>query len=85
MLHPLSIMHNPLSIGESTMNTDSLERKAPEPVRKTSSVRRAAVILGVSPGHLYGAIRRGEVPHIKIGERVLIPNSVIDRILDGAK
>jgi excisionase family DNA binding protein len=65
--------------------TDSLERKAPPPERKTSSVRRAAIILGVSPGHLYGAIKRGEFPHVKIGQRVLIPNTVIERLLSDIK
>jgi excisionase family DNA binding protein len=63
---------------------DSLARKEPPAERKTCSVRRAAVLLGMSPGHIYGAIRRGEFPHIKVGTRVVIPNTVIEKLLDGA-
>jgi excisionase family DNA binding protein len=59
--------------------------KEPPAVRRTTSVRRAAVQLGMSPGHLYGAIKRNEFPHIKIGTRVMIPNTVLDKLLDGEK
>ena len=55
-----------------------------KPERQTSTVREAARRLGVSPNHLYLQIKAGRFPHIKIGERVVIPTVALDRMLDGA-
>jgi excisionase family DNA binding protein len=53
-----------------------------KPKRQTVGVREAAERLGVSPGHLYLQIRANQFPHLKIGQRVLIPIAAIDRLLD---
>lgn len=37
------------------------------------SVRDAARLLGVSPRHLHTLTHRGEVPHVRLGHRVLYP------------
>jgi excisionase family DNA binding protein len=31
----------------------------------------------------YGAIRRGEIPHIRMGRRLLIPRQALERLLSG--
>jgi excisionase family DNA binding protein len=53
-----------------------------KPDRQTSTVREAARRLGVSPNHLYLQIKANKFPHIKIGERVVIPTVVLDRMLE---
>jgi excisionase family DNA binding protein len=38
----------------------------------TQSVRQAAQDLGIGVNQAYEAVRRGEIPHIKIGKRILV-------------
>jgi len=49
--------------------------------RLTFSAPEAAKILGISLGGVYAGIRRGEIPAVRIGGRVLIPREYIDKIL----
>ena len=53
------------------------------PGRLTWTVEEAAAALGVSRAFAYDAIRRGEIPAIKIGRRILVPRSALDRLLEG--
>lgn len=46
---------------------------SPEPL--TMSVEDAAKLLGVSRGLAYEAARRGELPTIKLGRRLLVPTA----------
>ncbi|MGI8852331.1 MAG: helix-turn-helix domain-containing protein [Methyloceanibacter sp.] len=43
-----------------------------EDERLTESVREAAKEAGIGVNQAYEAIRRGEIPHIKIGKRILV-------------
>lgn len=43
------------------------------------SVADAAACLGVSPSMLRGLISQSEVPHIRVGGRVLIPRAALER------
>ncbi len=43
------------------------------PQRLTMTVEEAAVVLGISRASAYGAVSRGEIPCIRIGRRILIP------------
>jgi excisionase family DNA binding protein len=47
------------------------------------TVEEARYRLGLSRGGCYEAIRRGEIPSIRIGKRILIPKSALLRLLDG--
>lgn len=49
--------------------------------RLTYSVDEAAEVLGISRASAYEAIRKGEIPHIKIGKRILIPRVALDDLL----
>jgi len=49
--------------------------------RLTYSVDEAAEVLGISRASAYEAIRKGEIPHIKIGKRILIPRVMLDDLL----
>lgn len=41
--------------------------------RLTYTVDEAAALLGIGRNHAYAAIQRGEIPHIRVGRRILIP------------
>jgi excisionase family DNA binding protein len=47
----------------------------------TYTAREAAERLGIGLTSLYAGVRRGEVPAIQIGRRVLIPRSRLDDML----
>ena len=52
--------------------------------RKTQSIRETAKILGIGVNQAYEAARRGEIPTIKIGKRILVPVAAFERMLQGA-
>lgn len=51
--------------------------------RKTLTVPEAAKILGIGKNQAYEAARRGEIPTIKIGKRVLVLAAALERKLEG--
>jgi excisionase family DNA binding protein len=51
--------------------------------RRTMTVEEAAQALGISRNGAYAAVRRGEIPAIKIGDRRLVPIVAIERLLEG--
>lgn len=53
------------------------------PERLTLTVEEAAAVLGISRAFAYEAVRRGEIPSIRIGRRVLVPRAALERLLDG--
>lgn len=59
--------------------------EAETPGRLTCTVEEAAVALGVSRAFAYDAVRRGEIPAVKIGRRILIPRSALKELLDSSK
>ena len=52
--------------------------------RLTYNVREAAKLLGLSKNSAYQACLKGEIPHLKIGKRILIPRVQLDRMLNEA-
>lgn len=50
---------------------------------KTVSVEQAGKIIGIGRNQAYDAVRRGEIPSIKIGGRILVPRVALDRMLNG--
>ena len=49
------------------------------------SVGDCAHLLGLSRSSCYEGIRRGEIPHLKIGRRILIPKVQLERLLQAGK
>lgn len=49
----------------------------------TVTVDEAARALGIGRNTAYEAVRRGEIPSIRIGYRVLIPRAALERLLKG--
>ena len=52
--------------------------------RLTYSVDEAARLLGISRNSCYEAIRRGEIPMIRLGRRILVPRSRLEDLLEQA-
>ncbi len=50
--------------------------------RLSLSVAEAAVVLGISPNTVTAEIRKGRLPSIRHGRRVLIPVAALRRRLD---
>jgi len=47
----------------------------------TMSVSEAAKKLGVARNSLYEGVKRGEVPYVRIGKRILIPIAALEKKL----
>ena len=54
------------------------------PSARTLSVADAARLLGISRSLAYECVRRGELPSIRLGTRIVVPASAIDEILSRA-
>ena len=44
------------------------------------SVKEIADLFGVSAGLIYAQIKRGDIPSLKIGRRILIPIEFIEKL-----
>jgi excisionase family DNA binding protein len=54
------------------------------PERVVYFVSAVAAMLGVGRSTVYDAINRGEIAHIRIGHRVVLPKHLIDAMLEPA-
>jgi excisionase family DNA binding protein len=64
---------------------DSASRsRGDTPRRLVRTVEEASVLLGISRAHGYRLINRGELRHIRLGRRILVPDRAIDDLLAGA-
>jgi excisionase family DNA binding protein len=54
------------------------DQTLPNPkLQPTLSVEQAGDLLGVSRGAAYQAIREDQIPHFKIGKRIIVPTSQV--------
>jgi excisionase family DNA binding protein len=59
-------------------------RKAePSAERLVIDVGEAAKILNISRGAAYAAAKRGDLPTVRIGGRILVPRTALMRLLEG--
>ena len=49
--------------------------------RLTLNVKEAGMLLGLSRGLMYDAIRTGRIPSIRVGRRILIPRAALEQLL----
>ncbi len=54
-----------------------------ETARRTLTVPEAGRLLGLGRQASYEAVRRGELPVLRIGRRLLVPAPALDRLLGG--
>lgn len=50
--------------------------------KATATVDEVALIMGIGRRQAYEAVNRGEIPSIRLGNRILISTRVINQILD---
>ena len=51
---------------------------------KVLTVEEAGKWLGIGRSAAYDAIQRNELPHIRIGRRIVVPIRALERLLDGS-
>lgn len=51
--------------------------------RETLTIEEAARMLGIGRNSAYEAARRGEIPTLRIGRRLVVPRAALERILKG--
>ena len=47
------------------------------------TVEEAGALLGLGRSGAYDAVRRGDLPTIRIGRRILVPKEALERMLSG--
>ena len=52
----------------------------PQPL--TITVERAGQLLGISRGLAYDLIRRGELPAVRLGRRLVVPVGAVESLLN---
>ncbi len=55
-----------------------------EPERMTLSVEEAAGVLGISRALAYELVRRGELPRLRLGRRVVVPRRALEELVASA-
>ena len=50
----------------------------------TFTVSETASLLGLSRNSAFKGVMRGEIPHIKVGKRILIPRRALEAMLESA-
>jgi excisionase family DNA binding protein len=68
----------------SDQKTEAVKRVKPKEKCRTMSIDQAAQILGLGRSTAYRYVESGEIPSIRIGNRVLITDTIIERLLAGA-
>ena len=53
--------------------------------RETYTVEEAAKVLGISKPSMYAAVKRGEIPVIKIGRVIRVPKAAMSHWLAGIR
>lgn len=56
--------------------TDSIERPL------VYTVTQTATLLGISRTHAYELVARGELAHLRLGRRIVVPRHALERLLD---
>lgn len=51
--------------------------------RVTVTVEEAGEMLGISRGLAYELVRRGELPHIRLGRRIVVPMRALMAMVEG--
>jgi excisionase family DNA binding protein len=51
--------------------------------RLTVTVAEAGELLGISRAHAYELVRRGELPNLRLGRRIVVPLRPLRAMVDG--
>jgi excisionase family DNA binding protein len=61
----------------------TMSEKAAANQGRVKTLNEAACLLRISRGSAYEAAKRGEIPTIRIGRRLLVPSDALERLLSG--
>ena len=50
--------------------------------RLTLSIEEAAALLGISRALAYDLVRRGELPQLRLGRRIVVPRKALENLID---
>jgi excisionase family DNA binding protein len=53
------------------------------PEGRVMTLNEVAAVLRISRGSAYEAAKRGEIPTVRIGHRILVPRAALERLLSG--
>lgn len=56
--------------------TESIERPL------VYTVTQTAALLGISRTHAYELVSRGDLAHVRLGRRIVVPRHTVERLLD---
>ena len=62
--------------------TADLATSTPAANSRVWTVSEAAELLGVSRAHAYDLVARGQLRHVRLGRRVVIPKRAVDELLE---
>jgi excisionase family DNA binding protein len=79
----LALASDPAAFDPARAPSSSAAAAGPAANRLTMSVEEAAAALGISRAFAYDAVARKEIPHIRIGRRILVPRAALHRLLEG--
>jgi excisionase family DNA binding protein len=65
------------------MSSDDVKATAEPAQRLTVSVPEAGRRLGIGRNHAYECVRRGDLPVIRLGHKMVVSVAVLDRMLRG--
>lgn len=71
-----------MSLASSPHESSGPPQDSPEP--SVLTIEEAARSLRIGRNSAYEAARRGELPTIRIGRRLLVPRAALERMLEGA-
>jgi len=54
------------------------------PTPATMTVTQTATVLGISRSSAYECVRRGVIPSLRLGRRIVVPTTAIEALLDSA-
>jgi excisionase family DNA binding protein len=70
--------------GPSCSELGLLGGTVPDEERMTLSIEEAAVRLGISRALAYELVRRGELPRLRLGRRIVIPLKALEEFVESA-
>lgn len=58
-----------------------METQIEQKTRRVYAPKELMALLGLSKTAVYQGIERGEIPSVRIGRRILIPKTAVDKLL----
>jgi excisionase family DNA binding protein len=65
------------------MSPKKVNEKPPLPKQHVYTIEEVAKMLRISRNHAYNCVKSGELPSIKLGDRLLVPDAALERMLSG--